>query len=161
MRRTIALLLLVGACTHDRGVDSGRVESKLAELFEQQLQVKADSVDCPGGKLEGKVTCTARAIGMDVELNVHIFQGAGGIPVGGGDWKLESEAVDVLSGVRLAESMKPQLEKMAGTQVLDVTCPPLLKETPVMKFACVAHTAQGNRMVAAESRGGQISFHFQ
>lgn len=158
MRLTIALACTtLAACTFGSSPPkSEEVENKLVEMFEEASGVKPERVDCPDGELKGKFQCTAFAgPGLDLTLDVEIKKSEGGAFSG---WDLHFETANAMVGKTMAETMKKDLGAKLGVPVESVTCPPLLKHTPDLKFTCTAKTAQGELTIEATAAGEGINY---
>ncbi len=132
MRLTIALLLLV-ACKPKVGYPKDEVEKKAAELFGGLIEVKPDSVTCPGeDRLMGELVCVAKF--GDQSLDIDVLLTPGKSLLSDGQIKVKPKD-NFLRGKDVADEI---IKQSSGGAVSKIDCPPITKLVAGKTFTCKA-----------------------
>jgi hypothetical protein len=135
----------------DPTIKTNLVESSISKQFEQENQVKLESINCPAqikSKAGEVYECTGRSKGIDLTMEVK--------PTGEGGnfaWKMTKEEVKELAADVVEARVKAEIEKQASTKLESIKCPQGMKPEKGKVYECKAVAAGASAIVLIKPTG--------
>lgn len=160
-------ILVLGACgntqSNDMKASESDVEEYASSALEDEIGVKPDKVDCPGGmplKVGEDMRCTLTHEGDSTGMTVKVGS------VDGGDFHLDVEVDEMgatVSKEELEASIADQLEAQSGDRPAGVECPGAISGSEGVEVECVLTAPggeeYGTKITVSGVEGSKIKYN--